>query len=76
MFIDKDSWGRFSINDLSEKDLRLLHEGLKAYVRENFGRIPPADGARLFRFDSEYLHAVLPTTDREITETLVNGATY
>lgn len=73
MFIDRDSWGRFSINDLSERDIRLLHEGLKAYVRENLGRIPPADGARLLRFDSEYLQAVLPTAGREKTKAVANG---
>lgn len=25
MFIDKDNWGNFSIQDLSERELRLLH---------------------------------------------------
>lgn len=54
MYIDKDSWGKFSINDLSEKDLRLLYEALKIYAQQNFGRIHPEDNVRLFSFDSEF----------------------
>ena len=38
MFIDKDSWGKFSLNDLSEKDLRLLYEALRIYVQHNIGQ--------------------------------------
>lgn len=34
MFIDKDSWGRFSINDLSERDLRLFYEALRIYAQK------------------------------------------
>ncbi|WP_155953002.1 ornithine aminotransferase [Prevotella sp. HUN102] len=60
MYIDKDSWGKFSVNDLSEKDLRLLHEALKMYVQQNLGRIHPADGARIFRFDCEYSQVLHP----------------
>ena len=54
MFIDKDSWGRFSINDLSEKDLRLLYEALKTYAQYNLGRIHPEDKVRMFVFDKEF----------------------
>lgn len=54
MFIDKDSWGKYSINDLDEKDLRLLYEGLKLYAQQNFGRIHPRDNERLLVFDYEY----------------------
>lgn len=32
MFIDKDNWGNFSIQDLSERELRLLYEALKVYA--------------------------------------------
>lgn len=54
MYIDKDSWGRFSINDLSEKDLRLFYEALKVYARCNFGHIHQSDNIRMFCFDSEF----------------------
>ena len=54
MFIDMDSWGKFSINDLSEKDLRLLYEALKVYAQHNLGRIHPADNVRIFVFDNEF----------------------
>lgn len=54
MFIDKDSWGRYSINDLSEKDLRLLYEAMKIYVQQNVGRIHPEDNVRICVFDHEY----------------------
>lgn len=54
MFIDKDSRGKFSINDLSEKDLRLLYKSLKIYAQYNLGRIPPEDKVRMFSFDNEF----------------------
>ena len=54
MYIDKDSWGKFSINDLSEKDLRLLYEALKIYAQQNLGRMHPENYVRLFSFDSEF----------------------
>lgn len=54
MFIDKDSWGKFSIGDLSEKDLRLIYEALKIYAQQNFGRIHPEDNVRLLSFDNEF----------------------
>ncbi len=54
MFIDKDSWGKFSISDLNEKDLRLIYEALKIYAQHNLGRIHPEDNVRLLVFDSEF----------------------
>ncbi len=54
MFIDKDSWGKFSINDLSEKDLRLIYEALKVYAQCNMGHIHPEDSVRMFVFDNEF----------------------
>ena len=54
MFIDKDSWGKFSINDLSEKDLRFIYEALKVYAQCNMGHIHPEDSVRMFVFDNEF----------------------
>lgn len=54
MFIDKDSFGRYSINDLNEKDLYLFYEALKEYVQHNVGRIHPNDNVRIFVFDEEF----------------------
>lgn len=58
MFIDKDSWGRFSINDLSERDLRLFYEALRIYAQANLGRIHPEDSVRIFGFSSEFFQAL------------------
>lgn len=58
MFIDKDSWGRFSINDLSERDLRLFYEALRIYAQANLGRIHPEDNVRIFGFSSEFFQAL------------------
>lgn len=55
MFIDKDNWGNFSIQDLSERELRLLYEALKVYVQNQFGHIHPTDNTMIMRFDSEYI---------------------
>ena len=54
MFIDKDNWGNFSIQDLSERELRLLHEALRVYVQSQLGHIHPTDNIMIMRFDSEY----------------------
>lgn len=54
MFIDKDSWGKFSINDLNEKDLCLFYKALKIYAQYNLGRIHPEDNVRMFVFDNEF----------------------
>nr|DAN46164.1 MAG TPA: hypothetical protein [Caudoviricetes sp.] len=55
MFIDKDKWGKFSIQDLSERELRLLHEALRVYVQSQLGRLHPTDNIMIMRFDSEYI---------------------
>lgn len=54
MYIDKDRRGIISINELSESELQLLHEALKAYVRCNFGYVDKMDRARIWRFDREF----------------------
>ena len=54
MFIDKASWGKFSLNDLSEKDLRLLYEALRIYAQHNIGHIHPEDNVRIIVFDNEF----------------------
>ena len=54
MFIDKDSWGKFTIRDLSEKDIHLLYEALKVYVRQNPGCIHRKDNERGMVFGYEY----------------------
>ena len=54
MYLDKDSWGKFSINDLDEKELCIIHEAIKAYARCNFGNIHPKDCARMLSFDGEF----------------------
>lgn len=54
MFIDKDNWGNFSIQDLSERELRLLYEALKVYVQNQFGHIHPTDNTMIMRFDNQY----------------------
>lgn len=59
MFIDKDNWGKFSIQDLSERELRLLHEALRVYVQSQLGRLHPTDNIMIMRFDSEYMATCL-----------------
>lgn len=54
MFIDKDNWGKFSIQDLSERELRLLHEALRIYAQVQFGRIHPTEATTLLCFDNQY----------------------
>ncbi len=57
MYIDKDSFGQFSINDLSERELRIIHFAMQAYARLSchyFGNIPPRQAQLMIRFDSEY----------------------
>lgn len=54
MYIDKDSRGIISINELSESDLSLLHKALQAYVQCNFGNIDRINCARIWRFDREF----------------------
>lgn len=59
MFIDKDNWGKFSIQDLSERELRLLHEALRVYVQSQLERLHPTDNIMIMRFDSEYMATCL-----------------
>lgn len=54
MFIDKDNWGNFSIQDLSEQELRLLHEALRIYAQIQLGRIHPTEATTILYFDNQY----------------------
>ncbi|ATV26350.1 ornithine aminotransferase [Prevotella intermedia] len=54
MYIDKDSWGKYSINDLSERELFLLREALRVYVQLNLGRIHPMDNVAILSFDHQF----------------------
>lgn len=54
MFIDKDKWGNFSIQDLSERELRLLHEALRIYAQVQLGRINPTEATTILCFDNQY----------------------
>lgn len=54
MFIDKDNWGNFSIQDLSERELRLLHEALRIYAQVQLGRIHPTEATTILCFDLQY----------------------
>ena len=54
MYIDKDSWGKYSINDLSERELFLLRETLRVYAQLNLGRIHPMDNVAILSFDHQF----------------------
>ncbi|ATV32513.1 ornithine aminotransferase [Prevotella intermedia] len=54
MYIDKDSWGKYSINDLSERELFLLREALRVYAQLNLGRIHPMDNVAILSFDHQF----------------------
>ena len=54
MFIDKDNWENFSIQDLSERELRLLHEALRIYAQVQLGRINPTEATTILCFDNQY----------------------
>ena len=58
MFIDKDNWGNFSIQDLSERELRLLHEALRVYIQTHLGRIHPTENTMIMRFNNQYNQAL------------------
>lgn len=47
MYIDKDSWGKYSIQDLTERELFLLRESLRVYAQLNLGRIHPDDNVTI-----------------------------
>lgn len=54
MYIDKDSWGKFSINDLTDRELFLLRESLRVYAQLNLGRIHPTDNVTILSFDIQF----------------------
>lgn len=54
MFIDKDNWSNYSIQDLSERELRLLHEALRIYAQVQLGRIHPTEATTILCFDNQY----------------------
>ena len=54
MYIDKDSWGKYSINDLTERELFLLRESLRVYAQLTLGRIHPADNVAILSFDHQF----------------------
>ena len=51
MFIDKDGWGNYSIQELTDKELKLLRTALQTYVQCNFGHVDKADRLRIWKFD-------------------------
>lgn len=53
MYIDKDNWGSYSINELTPKDVKFLSKAIKAYVRANFGNISKREAAQIWMFDRE-----------------------
>ena len=54
MYIDKDLRGKFSIEDLSEEDLRFFHEALRVYAQHKRRCILPEDNVRRLVFNNEY----------------------
>ena len=54
MYIDKDSWGKYSINDLIDRELFLLRESLRVYAQLNLGRIHPTDNVTILSFDIQF----------------------
>ena len=54
MFVDVDRWDNYSIQDLTELDLKLLRAALRAYVQCNFGHVSKADRLRILIFDKEF----------------------
>ncbi len=54
MYIDKDSWGKYSINDLTDRELFLLRESLRVYAQLNLGRIHPTDNVTILSFDIQF----------------------
>ena len=53
MYIDRDTRGKYSINDLRERELMLIHEALCAYVQANMGNIGIYDASRIRNFDQQ-----------------------
>ena len=54
MYIDKDSWGKYSINDLTDRELFLRRESLRVYAQLNLVRIHPTDNVTIFSFDIQF----------------------
>ena len=54
MYIDKDSWGKYSINDLTDRELFLLRESLRVYAQLNLGRIHLTDNVTILSFDIQF----------------------
>ncbi|EFI47661.1 hypothetical protein [Segatella oris] len=54
MFIDKDGWGNYSIQELTDKELKLLRTALQTYVQCNFGHVDKTDRLRIWKFDREF----------------------
>lgn len=56
MYIDKDLRGKFSIQDLSEEDLRFFHEALRVYAqRERRCLLPEDNFRRLFNNEFKFI---------------------
>lgn len=54
MFVDVDRWDNYSIQDLTERELRLLHEALRIYAQVQLGRIHPTEATTILCFDNQY----------------------
>ena len=53
MYVDRDTRGKYSIMDLREGELMLIHEALCAYVQKNMGNIGAYDAGRIRDFDQQ-----------------------
>lgn len=54
MYIDKDKFGEFSIQAMSESEMKLLRAALWSFAKCNFGHIDKMTAARLWKFDCEF----------------------
>ena len=53
MYVDRDTRGKYSIMDLREGELMLIHEALCAYVQANMGNISIYNAGRIRDFDQQ-----------------------
>ena len=53
MYVDRDTRGKYSIMDLREGELMLIHEALCAYVQANMGNIGIYNAGRIRDFDQQ-----------------------
>ncbi|WP_311416080.1 hypothetical protein [Hoylesella shahii] len=53
MYVDRDTRGKYSIMDLREGELMLIHEALCAYVQANMGNISIYNASRIRDFDQQ-----------------------